>query len=194
MTEPAIQPRCATGECRMSGSRAPNRSLARWSTTYLAGRARVVNANGPRVFLNLGDHLGSNAVTIDLGTGELVQRSTSMAYGAQDSSYRPGKWDSFRSEYRFTGKEDDIELGLVYFGKRYYAPMLGQHRSVRRGVRYGLSTTNSIAANRRLAPFRDDSDPALRLHLPTSPTGTSGIVMQWLAATEIFRSRASAVF
>jgi RHS repeat-associated protein len=94
---------------------------------YLDGRARVVNsAGGPRVFMNLGDHLGSNAVTIDLGTGELVQRSTSMAFGAQDSSYRPSRWESFREDYRFTGKEDDIELGLVYFGKRYYAPMLGR--------------------------------------------------------------------
>jgi RHS repeat-associated protein len=76
--------------------------------------------------MNLGDHLGSNAVTIDMGTGELVQRSTSMAFGAQDSSYRPSRWESFREDYRFTGKEDDIELGLVYFGKRYYAPMLGR--------------------------------------------------------------------
>jgi RHS repeat-associated protein len=100
---------------------------------YLDGRARVVNALEPdasepsaRVFLNLGDHLGSNAVTIDLGTGELVQRSTSMAFGAQDSSYRPSRWESFREDHRFTGKEDDVELGLVYFGKRYYAPMLGR--------------------------------------------------------------------
>jgi RHS repeat-associated protein len=78
------------------------------------------------VFLNVRDQLGSTAATIDLGTGELVQSSTSMAYGAQDSSYRPTRWESFREDYRFTGKEDDIELGLVYFGKRYYAPMLGR--------------------------------------------------------------------
>jgi RHS repeat-associated protein len=28
--------------------------------------------------------------------------------------------------YRFTGKEEDIEVGLQYFGKRYYAPSLGR--------------------------------------------------------------------
>jgi RHS repeat-associated protein len=43
-----------------------------------------------------------------------------------ESSLRPGKWEEFREDYRFTGKEDDVEVGLVYFGKRYYAPLLGR--------------------------------------------------------------------
>jgi len=93
--------------------------------------ARVVQTDAPElgepsahVFLELGDHLGSTSVVLDLGSGELVQRSTAYAYGAPESSYRPGRWEEFREDYRFTGKEDDVEVGLIYFGKRFYAPLL----------------------------------------------------------------------
>jgi RHS repeat-associated protein len=41
-----------------------------------------------------------------------------------ESSLRPSKWDGFREDYRFTGKEDDVEVGLIYFGKRFYNPLL----------------------------------------------------------------------
>jgi RHS repeat-associated protein len=93
--------------------------------------ARVVHASEPgtltastRVFLELGDHLGTTSVVLDRATGELVERSTAYAYGAPESDYRPGRWGEFRENYRFTGKEDDVEVGLIYFGKRYYAPLL----------------------------------------------------------------------
>ncbi|MBI5535278.1 MAG: VCBS repeat-containing protein [Deltaproteobacteria bacterium] len=95
--------------------------------------ARVVNAADPvlttkstRVFLELGDHLGSTSVVLDKATGELVERSTAYAYGAPESDYRPGRWQSFREDYRFTGKEDDIEVGLIYFGARYLNPLLNR--------------------------------------------------------------------
>jgi len=54
----------------------------------------------------------------------LVQRDTAYAYGAAESSYRPQEFGEFREDYRFTGKEDDVEVGLIYFGARYYAPLL----------------------------------------------------------------------
>jgi|GEM_PF-3015862 len=47
-----------------------------------------------------------------------------QSYGAVESSYRPGRWGSFREPYKFTGKEEDIEVGLVYFGFRYLNPLL----------------------------------------------------------------------
>jgi RHS repeat-associated protein len=86
--------------------------------------ARVVHGDSTRVYLELGDHLGSTSVVLDHATGELVQRDTAYAYGAAESSYRPEKFGEFREDYRFTGKEDDVEVGLIYFGKRYYAPLL----------------------------------------------------------------------
>ena len=97
---------------------------------------RVVHTFAPsatdpttRVFLELGDHLGSNSVVLDRATGELVERRTAYAYGAVESDFRPGRWQEFREDYRFTGKEDDVEVGLTYFGKRYYAPLLGRWMS-----------------------------------------------------------------
>jgi RHS repeat-associated protein len=77
------------------------------------------------VFLELGDHLGSSSFVIDRATGELVEYSTYQPYGVGESDYRPGRWGSFREPYQFTGKEQDIEVGLTYFGARYYSPYLG---------------------------------------------------------------------
>jgi RHS repeat-associated protein len=77
-----------------------------------------------RVFFELGDHLGSTSAALDKATGELVERATYQAYGARESDYRPGRWGEFREDYGFTGKEEDVEVGLVYFGKRFYAPSL----------------------------------------------------------------------
>jgi RHS repeat-associated protein len=85
------------------------------------------------VFLELTDSLGSTSAVIDKDTSELVERSTYLAYGALESDYRPDRWmmsdgtelQSFAEDYKFTGKEDDAEIGLTYFGARYYAPQLG---------------------------------------------------------------------
>ena len=84
------------------------------------------SAGEQHVFLEMADHLGSSAIVVDMATSELVERSSYQAYGAADSDYRPSRWDFFREDHRFTGKEEDVELGLTYFGKRYYAPQLGR--------------------------------------------------------------------
>ncbi len=81
------------------------------------------------VLLELGDHLGSTSIVIDKVTSELVERSTYQAYGAAESDYRPERWKGFREDYRFTGKEEDVEVGLQYFGKRYLNPLLGRWAS-----------------------------------------------------------------
>jgi RHS repeat-associated protein len=78
------------------------------------------------VLLELPDHLGSSSIVIDRETGELAERSTYMAYGSTESDYRPDRWGSFREDYKFTGKEEDSEVGLQYFGKRFYASGLGR--------------------------------------------------------------------
>jgi len=79
--------------------------------------------------LIIGDHLGSSSVVINYATGELVERTTYQPYGAVESDYRPSKWKGFREPYKFTGKEEDIEVGATYFGARYYQPYLGRFLS-----------------------------------------------------------------
>ena len=78
------------------------------------------------VLFELPDHLGSTSVVVDQGTSELVEAATYLPYGGDESSYRPKRWASFREDYGFTGKEQDVELGLTYFGRRCLAPSLGR--------------------------------------------------------------------
>jgi RHS repeat-associated protein len=93
---------------------------------YEQGIAPTVTGGQQHVFLLPGGFLGSQELVIDRDTSELVERSTYTSYGTVDSDYRPARWNSFRERYGFTDKEDDIEVGLVYFGARYYAPALGR--------------------------------------------------------------------
>jgi RHS repeat-associated protein len=85
-----------------------------------------IAASSLHVLLNIGDHLGSASIVVDKVTGELAERRTYLAYGATESDYRPSRWKGYREDYGFTGKEEDIEIGLQYFGKRYLSPYLGR--------------------------------------------------------------------
>jgi RHS repeat-associated protein len=89
------------------------------------GEPRILG-NRQHVFLNIGDHLGSTSTVVDRATGELVERTTYQPYGATESDYRAPRWKGFREDYRFTGKEEDQEIGVTYFGKRFLSPYLGR--------------------------------------------------------------------
>ncbi len=78
----------------------------------------------PRLLLELGDQLGSASVILDQETGEVVERVAYDANGTVESDYRPARWHAFREDMRFTGKEEDIEVGLTYFGARYLSTTL----------------------------------------------------------------------
>jgi RHS repeat-associated protein len=84
------------------------------------------NGDPKHVLLRLPDQLGSIAAVIDRDTGELVERTSQQIYGAPDSDFRPERWAGLRDLYQFTGKETDLEVGLTYFGARYYNAALGR--------------------------------------------------------------------
>jgi RHS repeat-associated protein len=90
------------------------------------GEPRVTSSGRQHVFFELGDHLGSTSVVLDKETSELVERGAFQASGAKESDYRPDRWKGFREDYGFTGKEEDVEVGLTYFGKRFLSPYLGR--------------------------------------------------------------------
>jgi RHS repeat-associated protein len=85
-----------------------------------------IGGNRLHVLLNIADRLGSSSIVVDKATSELVERRTYLAYGATESDYRPARWKGFREDYGFTGKEEDIEVGLQYFAKRFLSPYLGR--------------------------------------------------------------------
>ncbi len=118
------------------------------------------------VLLEMQDHLGSTGTVIDMATGELVERTTYQPFGAVESDYRPQRWDAFREDYRFTGKEEDAEVGLTYFGERFYAPLLGRWMSPDPLAVHGLGADLNLYAYvhgdvfEAVDPTGLDQDPA----------------------------------
>jgi RHS repeat-associated protein len=114
----------STEEVRLeAGGEAVGRVLV--STADLGASA----VTGQRVLLTLGDSLGSTATVIDRETGELVEAVAYTSYGQSESDVRPDRYKGLREDVRFTGNEDDVEVGLTAFAKRYYAPALGRWAS-----------------------------------------------------------------
>jgi RHS repeat-associated protein len=98
------------------------------------------------VLLELPDHLGSTSLLVDRGTSELVEATSYLPTGAAESDYRPERWNSFREDYEFTGKEEDVEVGLQYFGKRYLSGALGRWASADPLAVHGLGADINVYA------------------------------------------------
>ncbi len=91
--------------------------------------ASTLTTPGQRTLLVLRDALGSAGFVLDRATGQLAEAITYTAYGQTESDYRPPRFSSNREDERFTGKEEDVEIGLVYFGKRYLVPAMARWAS-----------------------------------------------------------------
>ncbi|MFT3771558.1 MAG: SpvB/TcaC N-terminal domain-containing protein [Minicystis sp.] len=87
-----------------------------------AGGAFVVTTV---VRLQLGNHLGSAALEVDL-TGLVISYEEYHPYGTTAYQSASSAVEVSRKRYRYTGKERDAETGLYYHGARYYAPWLGR--------------------------------------------------------------------
>jgi RHS repeat-associated protein len=107
-------------------------------TEYVVGGARVVWQQGTpaagldaahRVTLAVPDLLGSTSAVIDLRSGELTQVGTFYPNGGRETLLGLDDADVPFDPVGFTGKEDDQEVGLVYFGERYLIPGLGRWAS-----------------------------------------------------------------
>jgi len=72
------------------------------------------------------DHLGSSNVITDT-SGTPVQQIEYMPFGESYVDWRELSWNT---PYRFTGKEQDPETGLYYYGARYYDAKIGRFMSV----------------------------------------------------------------
>jgi RHS repeat-associated protein len=88
---------------------------------YYAGGQRVAMRTGTTM-LNylLSDHLGSTNVT-----------ATSSGGWQGDLLYKPWgetrfTWGTTPTTYRFTGQREQAEIGLYYYGARWYDPYLGR--------------------------------------------------------------------
>ncbi len=84
------------------------------------GAAVAIEING-RAFAAIHDSRGSVVSLTDAENGSLVEAYEYTAFGEEiDPPIRP------ISPWRFSSKRVDDETDLVYFGKRYYDPAIGQ--------------------------------------------------------------------
>ena len=67
------------------------------------------------------DHLQSSTIITD-ENGNLVQRMDYAPYGTMIQNNRSGNPSNLRHTY--TGQEDDFNTGLMYYGARYYDPLV----------------------------------------------------------------------
>jgi len=89
--------------------------------SYIYGNGqRLVKVNESGVFYFHSDHLGSTSV-ITNSKGEVVEEQINLPFGEPISG---------SERYGFTGKELDSDLGLNYFGARYYSPETGRFLNV----------------------------------------------------------------
>jgi RHS repeat-associated protein len=84
-----------------------------------------LDAFSPYTFFYHQDHLGSASAVTDEG-GEVVNYLTYHPYGSIERENTAAGFAPFSSDQKYTDKELDEELGLVYFGARYYWAELGR--------------------------------------------------------------------
>lgn len=82
-----------------------------------------------RITTPLTDLLQTSVASLDLQTGELLEASAYYPNGARESLTTNDAVSHSTEPRGFTGKEEDTEVGLTYFGMRYLAPHLGRWTS-----------------------------------------------------------------
>lgn len=122
--------------------------------------------NPLHTLLEFADPRGSAASVIDKETGELVEQISYLAQGQTETDYRPARWNSFRESRRYSGKHDDYEVGLVYFGARYYVPGIGRWASPDPMTIHAMAAGSNPYSFVKASPYRyldpaglDDEDP-----------------------------------
>ncbi len=101
--------------------------VAVWAATERAGQLKPAATKQQDVVFFHSDHLGSTSVMTDL-SGAVVSDTVFYPYGSTRHEERPLRW--FDGNYKFAGKERDIESHLDYLGARYFDPDLARFLSV----------------------------------------------------------------
>jgi len=78
------------------------------------------------LYYNSNDHLTSASVITD-AAGLMVQKLDYMPFGSERVNEKVG---GFQTRFTFTDQEKDAESGLMYYGARYYDPVIGRFTSV----------------------------------------------------------------
>ncbi|QTA90622.1 toxin TcdB middle/N-terminal domain-containing protein [Desulfonema magnum] len=90
--------------------------------------ARIENGEMTPTGFYLHDHLGSTSFTLS-DNGSVTEQLVNYPYGNPRLEKR-AEFVNAAADYKFTGKERDLESGLQYFEARYYSGTLGRFNRV----------------------------------------------------------------
>ena len=105
-----------------------NLSFTRESRYYDAGGTRVAVRSNASTAVNylLGDHLGSQALTLDQNGGRYNTNTELRYYPYGVARYTTG---TTPTSFNFTGQRKDSGSGLLFYGARWYDPVVGRFLS-----------------------------------------------------------------
>ncbi len=86
--------------------------------TRIASIVKHTEETQPATYYYASDHLGSSSV-LTTQTGSYHERIEYLPYG-EVWVHNKANANGYTTPYKFTGKEQDPETGLYYFGARYY--------------------------------------------------------------------------
>ncbi|MES2272590.1 MAG: RHS repeat-associated core domain-containing protein [Chlamydiota bacterium] len=81
------------------------------------------------IYVPLHDLQGNIARLFDYKTGKLIENYRYSAFGEEEITNEMGlriSESTISNPWRYRGKRVDQEIGLIYFGKRYYDPEIGR--------------------------------------------------------------------
>jgi len=87
---------------------------------------RIATLDATGLYYNSNDHLTSASVITDVA-GLMVQKLDYLPFGSERVNEKVG---GFQTRFTFTDQEKDDESGLMYYGARYYDPVIGRFTSV----------------------------------------------------------------
>jgi RHS repeat-associated protein len=104
-------------------------STAFWCDPVIEAQLKPLTTESLDILYYHGDHLGSSDVITD-ANASLIQETANYPFGHPRNDYVVDVNNPFRTDYKFTGKEQDTETGLHYFEARYYLGHIGKFLSV----------------------------------------------------------------
>ncbi|MBK9230184.1 MAG: RHS repeat-associated core domain-containing protein [Anaerolineae bacterium] len=90
---------------------------------YYAGNVRVAESSGGTLYYLLGDHLGSQALTLT-SAGARLNTNTELRYYPYGSTRY--NTNNQLTTYRFTGQRWDSGTALYFYQSRWYDPIIGR--------------------------------------------------------------------
>ncbi|MDM8008750.1 MAG: RHS repeat-associated core domain-containing protein, partial [Phycisphaerae bacterium] len=103
--------------------------IAGTNVVWKPGTAATGFERKHRITMPLRDMLGTASAVVDLESGHLLEMATFTPNGAREMHWMTDEASLAPERNAFTGKEEDEEVGVTYFGHRYLIARIGRWAS-----------------------------------------------------------------